>query len=67
MLSLRPFWILGNVIIFNNMVSAMLLSPLILIGVYPRVRAGRMLYGDVMPELEVRSRSRQIAGLVCIF
>ncbi len=62
-LGLRPFSILGNVIIFNNMVSAMFLSPLILIGVYPRVRAGRMLYGDVMPEREIRSRSRQIMGL----
>jgi energy-coupling factor transport system substrate-specific component len=62
-LGLRPFSVLGNVIIFNNMVSALFLSPLILIGVYPRVHAGRMLYGDLMPEREVRSRSRQITGL----
>ena len=55
LLGLRPFSILGNVIIFNNMASALVLSPLILIGVYPRVKAGRMLYQDVMPELKPRS------------
>jgi energy-coupling factor transport system substrate-specific component len=66
LLGFRPFSILGNVIIFNNMVSALFLSPLILFGVYPRVKAGRMLYGDVMPEREVRSRSRQITGLVIL-
>jgi energy-coupling factor transport system substrate-specific component len=63
LLALRPFSILGNVIIFNNMLSAVLLSPLILAGVYPRVRAGRMLYQDVMPELKPRSRPRRLAGL----
>jgi energy-coupling factor transport system substrate-specific component len=39
LLGLRPFSILGNVIILNNMLSALFLSPLILLGVYPRVRA----------------------------
>jgi hypothetical protein len=63
LLGFRPFSILGNVIIFNNMLSALFLSPLILIGVYPRVRAGRMLYADVMPELVQRSQSRQVTGL----
>jgi energy-coupling factor transport system substrate-specific component len=63
LLALRPFSVLGNVIIFNNMLSAMVLSPLILAGVYPRVRAGRMLYQDVMPELKPRPLSRQVTGL----
>lgn len=66
LLGFRPFSILGNVIIFNNMISALFLSPLILIGVYPRVRAGHMLYGDVMPELEPRPRSLQITGLILL-
>jgi len=63
LLVLRPFSILGNVIIFNNMLSAMVLSPLILAGVYPRVRAGRMLYQDVMPELKPRPMPRRVTGL----
>ena len=66
MLGFRPFSILGNVIIFNNMLSALFLSPLILLGVYPRVRAGHLLYGDVMPELQPRSRSRGFFGLALL-
>jgi len=66
MLGFRPFGVLGNVIIFNNMLSALVLSPLILIGVYPRVRAGRMLYQDVMPELEQRPLPTRILGLAML-
>ena len=62
LLGFRPFSILGNVIIFNNMISALFLSPLILIGVYPRVRAGRMLYSDVMPELQDATALDQFRG-----
>ncbi|HJU27684.1 MAG TPA: hypothetical protein VJ718_00850, partial [Candidatus Binataceae bacterium] len=66
LLSLRPFWILGNVIIFNNMVASVVLSPLILIAVYPRVRAGRLLYADVMPELKPRPAPLRLAGLAML-
>ena len=66
LLGFRPFSILGNVIIFNNMISALFLSPLILFGVYPRVRAGRMLYLDVMPELNARAGFRSYAGLAIL-
>jgi energy-coupling factor transport system substrate-specific component len=66
LLALRPFSLLGNVIILNNMLSALILSPLILAGVYPRVRAGRMLYQDVMPELEPRPRSAGWFGLILL-
>jgi energy-coupling factor transport system substrate-specific component len=62
MLSLRPFWILGNVIIFNNMVASIVLAPLILAAVYPRVRAARLLYRDVMPELRERPRLLRMLG-----
>ena len=50
-LAIRPFVLLGNVVILNNMASALVLSPFILAAVYPRVARGRMLYKDVMPEL----------------
>jgi hypothetical protein len=66
LLAFRPFSILGNIIIFNNMISALVLSPLILYGVYPRVRAGRMLYTDVMPELRERPRAIRLAGLAML-
>ena len=61
LLGLRPFSILGNVIVFNNMASALVLSPLLLIAVYPRVRRGRMLYADVMPEFKERAWSMRAA------
>jgi energy-coupling factor transport system substrate-specific component len=66
MLSLRPFWMLGNVIIFNNMLAAIVLSPLILVAVYPRVRAGHLLYSDLMPEIKPRPMPVRIAGLVML-
>jgi hypothetical protein len=66
LLSLRPFWILGNVIIFNNMLAAIALSPLILIAVYPRVRAGRLLYADVMPEMKPRPMPVRLTGLAML-
>ncbi len=66
LLSFRPFSILGNIIVFNNMASALVLSPLILIAVYPRVRRGRMLYADVMPEFKERPWSVRAAGLLLL-
>ncbi len=66
MLALRPFAMLGNVIIFNNMASALILSPFILAAVYPRVRRGRMLYTDVMPELKTAPFARRATGLVLL-
>src|SRR5271165_6836860 len=65
-LGLRPFALLGNVIIFNNMAAALLLSPFLLAAIYPRVKAGRMLYQDVMPELPQRARALQLAGLTLL-
>jgi energy-coupling factor transport system substrate-specific component len=65
-LSLRPFWMLGNVIIFNNMLAAIVLSPLILAAVYPRVQAGRLLYWDVMPGFKQRAMPIRITGLIML-
>ncbi|HLW70395.1 MAG TPA: QueT transporter family protein [Candidatus Binataceae bacterium] len=66
LLALRPFWLLGNVIIFNNMLAAMVLSPLLLAAVYPRVRAAHLLYSDVMPELRPRRKSIRLAGFAML-
>jgi energy-coupling factor transport system substrate-specific component len=66
LLGLRPFSILGNVIVFNNMASALVLSPLILSAVYPRVQRGRMLYTDMMPEFKERRWSVRAFGLAML-
>jgi len=66
LLGLRPFAVLGNVIIFNNMVAALALSPFLLAAIYPRVRSGRMLYQDLMPEHPTRPVAIAGAGLMLL-
>ncbi len=66
MLALRPFAVLGNIIIVNNMAAALALAPFILAAVYPRVRNGRLLYADVMPELPRRPMLTRASGLVML-
>jgi hypothetical protein len=65
-LAIRLFYLLGNVVILNNMISALVLSPFILRAVYPRVERGRVLYKDVMPELQNAPRSQSLAGLAML-
>ncbi len=66
LIGLRPFWMLGNVIVLNNMIAATAIAPFLLIGIYPRVKQGRMLYEDVMPSLKHGPSARRIAGVVMI-
>jgi len=66
LLVLRPFWVLGNIIIFNNMLAACVLGPLLLAAVYPRVRAAHLLYSDVMPEARPRPKPLRMAGLALL-
>jgi energy-coupling factor transport system substrate-specific component len=49
LLGFVPFSILGNVILLNNGVVAVLLSPLLLFTIYPRVKRARLRYDDIMP------------------
>jgi energy-coupling factor transport system substrate-specific component len=65
-LVIRPFAMLGNVIIFNNMASALALSPFILAAVYPRVKRGRMLYTDVMPEVKLKPVGIRASGFAML-
>lgn len=66
LMALRPFALLGNVIVFNNMLAALALAPFMLAALYPRVKAGRLLYSDVMPELPQRSRAQAKLGLLLL-
>ncbi len=67
LLALRPFGVLGNIIVFNNMFAALALSPFILFAVYPRVSKGRLLYEDVMPELKPPPHLMSLCGLAMLF
>ena len=66
LLALRPFAVLGNVIVVNNMMAALVLSPFLLAAIYPRVQSGRMLYQDLMPEHPARSGTVAAAGLILL-
>jgi energy-coupling factor transport system substrate-specific component len=66
LLALRPFLMLGNAIVFNNMLAAMLLSPFLLGAIYPRVKAGHLLYQDVMPEQQGAMRWTAPVGLILL-
>jgi len=65
-IGIRPFWMLGNVIVLNNMVAALAISPFLLAAIYPRVKRGRMLYDDLMPSLKHGPSARRLAGVVLI-
>lgn len=58
-----PFAVLANVIIVNNMVTALVLAPLLLAVLYPRVRRVRLLHGDVMGPRPPSSRGRRALGV----
>jgi energy-coupling factor transport system substrate-specific component len=63
LLGLRPFAVLGNLIVFNNMLASVVLAPFLLAAIYPRARAGRLLYGDLMPQEPPLRRSVRLYGL----
>ncbi len=66
LLALRPFLMLGNAIVFNNMLAATLLAPFLLGAIYPRVKAGHLLYQDVMPQRQDTSRWTARTGLALL-
>jgi energy-coupling factor transport system substrate-specific component len=59
-----PFAVLANIIFFNNFVMAAVLSPLLLLAIYPRVKRAGLRYDDLAPSPPAR-RSRWLGlGLV---
>ena len=60
-----PFPVLANVVLWNNFIVAAVLAPLLLRVLHPRVKAGRLLYSDLMPR-PVATRSIGRAALVVL-
>ncbi len=60
LLGFVPFSVLGNIILVNNFLVAVVLTPFLLAVLYPRVRGGQLLYRDIMrcPGAEARARRR---------
>ncbi len=62
-----PFAVLANLVLVNNLVTALVLSPLLLGVLYPRVRRVRLLYGDVMEPRPTSSAGRRWLGAALVF
>jgi energy-coupling factor transport system substrate-specific component len=58
-----PFPVLGTVILTNNFAASVVLAPLTLRILYPRVRGGRLLYSDVVGRRALRPRPARLALL----
>ena len=67
MLGFVPFAVLANVILVNNLVTTLVLAPLLLAVLYPRVRRVRLLYSDVMGARPPLSVTRRALGVTLAF
>jgi energy-coupling factor transport system substrate-specific component len=66
MLGFVPFSVLGNIILFNNFLVAVVLTPFLLAVIYPRVKRGQLLYRDIMRNPAPPRRGRRRIGLALV-
>ena len=66
LLGFVPFSVLGNIIMINNFLVAVVLTPFLLRMIYPRVKRGQLLYRDVLHTPVVRSRATRRLGVVLV-
>jgi energy-coupling factor transport system substrate-specific component len=66
LLGFIPFVILGNIVFFNNFVVAVVLSPLLLFAIYPRVKRGGLRYVDILPQPPRSGRPLRWVGVAMI-
>jgi len=65
LLGFVPFAVLANIIFFNNFVMAAVLSPLLLLALYPRVRQAGLRYDDIA-HVPARRRAWRRVGLAVV-
>lgn len=65
LLGFVPFALLANVVFFNNFVMAMVLAPVLLRAVYPRVKAAGLRIDDLAPPAP-RARAVRRLGLALV-
>ncbi len=66
LLGFIPFRVLGNIVLFNDVLATMLIAPFLLAVLYPRVKRGRLLYRDILQRPANANRSRRRFGLLCV-
>jgi energy-coupling factor transport system substrate-specific component len=65
LLGFVPFSVLGNVILVNNFLVAVVLAPFLLAVIYPRVKRSGLLYREIMPR-PARPRWLRRLGLALV-
>jgi energy-coupling factor transport system substrate-specific component len=65
-LGFHPFTLLGPLVFVNNVVGGMVLAPLLLRVLYPRVAKAKLLYRDILGPPPPRSRVRRAAGVAIV-
>jgi energy-coupling factor transport system substrate-specific component len=67
LLGFVPFSVLANIILVNNFLVAVVLTPFLLAVIYPRVQRGHLLYRDLMQRpAPTKGRIRQRVGLAIV-
>jgi energy-coupling factor transport system substrate-specific component len=65
LLGFVPFSVLGNIILINNFLVAVVLAPFLLAVIYPRVKRAGLLYREVLPR-PARPRWLRRLGLAVV-
>jgi energy-coupling factor transport system substrate-specific component len=63
LLGFIPFFVLGNLVLFNNFAASMLFAPLLLAVIYPRVAKGRLLYSNLLERRSAKPRTVRLLGV----
>ena len=69
LLGFHPFVLISNIVITNNFIVAVILSPFLLAVLYPRVDQARLLHNQIMAEdrsLDSPARSRFLLLLLAV-
>ena len=66
LLGFVPFSVLGNIILINNFLVAVVLTPFLLTVIYPRVKRGQLLYRDIIRQPTRTTRARRRLGLALV-
>ncbi len=66
LLGFVPFSALGNIITLNNFVIPLILGPILLDLLYPRVKRWRLLYRDIIEPGELKPSPYRKIGLILV-
>jgi energy-coupling factor transport system substrate-specific component len=66
LLGFVPFSVLANIVLMNNFLVAVVLTPFLLSVIYPRVKRGQLLYRDILHPARTRPRAVRRIGLALV-